>query len=320
MRDVNPRGARQLVVLGEALVGLVPSEDHALRRSENLRRFTVGAEVNVAVAASRLGHTVSWIGRVGDDLAGDGIVDDLRREGVLLEQVRREPLAPTGILMREKAPLGVARVSYFRGGSAGSLLTEEDIDPAFIGSHSMAHVSGVTAALGPKAQKAAQTFLRVARETGVKTVFDLNYRSKLWSPKVAGPALAALAGLADIVIGGSEEWKLAFGTDELADISIAPSSALVRTDGSNPVIALVDGRRITQETLSARAVDVVGAGDAFVGGLLSALLADADWETALRQGNFCGARVVSSLGDWTNLPWGKGGLVEAPLDEQGVLR
>tara|TARA_B110000503_G_C7165053_1_gene421476 strand:- start:4243 stop:4911 length:669 start_codon:yes stop_codon:yes gene_type:complete len=222
--------------------------------------------------------------------------------------------------MREKTPLGMARVSYFRSGSAGSLLSEKDIDPSFVGSHSMAHVSGVTPALGPAAQKAAHAFLRVARETGVTTVFDLNYRSKLWSPKVAGPALAALAGLADIVIGGSEEWKLAFGTDELGDISLAPNTALVRTDGSNPVIALVQGRRITQETLTAQAVDVVGAGDAFVGGLLSALLADADWETALRQGTFCGARVVSSLGDWTNLPWGNGGLVEAPSNEQGVLR
>jgi 2-dehydro-3-deoxygluconokinase len=307
-------------VLGEALVGLVPEGNKPLRRSENLQRFTVGAEVNVAVAASRLGHRVSWIGRVGNDLAGDGVVDDLRREGVLLDQVRREPLAPTGILMREKTPLGMARVSYFRSGSAGSLLSEKDIDPSFVGSHSMAHVSGVTPALGPAAQKAAHAFLRVARETGVKTVFDLNYRSKLWSPKVAGPALAALAGLADIVIGGSEEWKLAFGTDELGDISLAPNTALVRTDGSNPVIALVQGRRITQETLTAQAVDVVGAGDAFVGGLLSALLADADWETALRQGTFCGARVVSSLGDWTNLPWGNGGLVEAPSNEQGVLR
>lgn len=307
-------------MLGEALVGLVPEGNKPLRRSENLQRFTVGAEVNVAVAASRLGHRVSWIGRVGNDLAGDGVVDDLRREGVLLDQVRREPLAPTGILMREKTPLGMARVSYFRSGSAGSLLSEKDIDPSFVGSHSMAHVSGVTPALGPAAQKAAHAFLRVARETGVKTVFDLNYRSKLWSPKVAGPALAALAGLADIVIGGSEEWKLAFGTDELGDISLAPNTALVRTDGSNPVIALVQGRRITQETLTAQAVDVVGAGDAFVGGLLSALLADADWETALRQGTFCGARVVSSLGDWTNLPWGNGGLVEAPSNEQGVLR
>ena len=307
-------------MLGEALVGLVPEGNKPLRRSENLQRFTVGAEVNVAVAASRLGHRVSWIGRVGNDLAGDGVVDDLRREGVLLDQVRREPLAPTGILMREKTPLGMARVSYFRSGSAGSLLSEKDIDPSFVGSHSMAHVSGVTPALGPAAQKAAHAFLRVARETGVTTVFDLNYRSKLWSPKVAGPALAALAGLADIVIGGSEEWKLAFGTDELGDISLAPNTALVRTDGSNPVIALVQGRRITQETLTAQAVDVVGAGDAFVGGLLSALLADADWETALRQGTFCGARVVSSLGDWTNLPWGNGGLVEAPSNEQGVLR
>lgn len=307
-------------MLGEALVALVPEDARAFRQSERLRRFTVGAEVNVAVAASRLGATVSWIGRVGEDLSGDAILDDLRREGVLLDRVRREPAAPTGILMREKTPLGAPRVSYARSGSAGSLVDDHDIDSAFIAGHSMAHVSGVTAALGPAALSAAETFLRVARENTVTTVFVLNYRAKLWSPQDAGPALARLAGLADIVIGGAEEWTLAWGTDDLDAIALAPESALVRTDGPNPVVARVGGKTLTQETRPTDVVDVVGAGDAFVGGVLAALLAKADWQTALRQGAYCGARAVSSLGDWTNLPWGSGGLVDIPADEQEVLR
>lgn len=316
----SPAGTRGLVVMGEALLALVPEGDSAFRHSERLRRFTVGAEVNVAVAVSRLGHTVSWLGCVGEDLPGEAILDDLRREGVLLDRVRVEPTAPTGILMRDKSPLGVARVSYARRGSAGSLLDSHDSDPAFIAGHSMAHVSGVTAALGPAALVAADTFLRVARENNVRTVFDLNYRAKLWEPEVAGPALAALARRADIVIGGSEEWTLAFGTDDLDAITLDAESALVRTDGQNPVVARVAGATVTQETMTTQVVDVIGAGDAFVGGLLSALLAHADWQTALKQGAYCGARVVSSVGDWTNLPWGTGGLVDIPADDQEVSR
>jgi len=317
---MSPPGARGLVVMGEALVGLVPEGGGAFRHSERLRRFTVGAEVNVAVAVSRLGHTVSWIGRVGEDLSGDAILDDLRREGVLLDHVRREATAPTGILLREKTPLGTARVSYSRSSSAGSLLEKGDIDPAVLATHSMAHVSGVTAALGPSALEAARTFLRVARDHSVTSVFDLNYRAKLWSPEAARPALAELAALADIVIGGSEEWTLVFGTDDLDAIALGSDSSLVRTDGEKPVVARVAGKTVTQETMATQVVDVVGAGDAFVGGLLSALLAGAEWQTALKQGTYCGARVVSSLGDWTNLPWGAGGLVDIPADDQGVLR
>ncbi len=320
MADLVPTGTRALVVMGEALAALVPEDGGTLRRSERLRRFTVGAEVNVAVAVARLGHTVSWIGRVGEDLFGEAILDDLRREGVLLDRVRREPGAPTGLLMRERPALGVARVSYARRGSAGSLLDDNDVDPAFIAGHSMAHVSGVTAALGPSALSAAETFLRIAQEKKVTTVFDLNYRAKLWSPEDAGPALARLARLADIVIGGSEEWILACGTDDLDAIEFGAHSALVRTDGRNPIAARVEGKTLIHETMRAQAVDVVGAGDAFVGGLLSARLADADWPTSLAQGAYCGARAVSSWGDWTNLPWGTEGLVDIPSDDQEVSR
>lgn len=306
--------------MGEALVALVPEDGGAFRRSERLRRFTVGAEVNVAVAVARLGHTVSWIGRVGEDLSGEAILDDLRREGVLLDRVRSESAAPTGLLMREKTPLGVARVAYARRGSAGSLLDDSDVDSAFIAGHSMAYVSGVTAALGPSALGATETFLRVAQENNVTTVLDLNYRAKLWSPEDAGPALARLAGLAQIVIGGSQEWILACGTDDLDAIQFGDDSAFIRTDGPNRVMARVYGKTLTQETMKAHAVDVVGAGDAFVGGLLSARLAGADWQTALAQGVYCGARVVSDWGDWANLPWAAGGLVPIPADDEEVSR
>ena len=205
MTEQSHSDSRDLVVLGEALVGLVQEGHGVVRRSETLRRFTVGAEVNVAVAASRLGHRVSWIGRVGEDLSGEAILDDLRLEGVFIDHVHRDTSAPTGLLLREKPPLGATRVSYVRKGSAGSLLSDEDIDEKFVALHKMAHVSGVTPALGPSAHRAADTFLRVALDAGLTTVFDLNYRSKLWSADDAAPALAELANKADIVIGGAAE-------------------------------------------------------------------------------------------------------------------
>jgi len=312
--------SRKLVVLGEALVGLVPEGDDPLRRSERLRRFTVGAELNVAVAASRLGHSVSWIGRVGDDISGESVLDDLRREGVALEGITVDPHLSTGMLLREKTPLGVARVAYARTGSAGSHLSPDDIDPSFIKAHTMAHVSGITPALSSTARHATEAFLQTAREHHVTAVFDLNYRSKLWPADVAGPVLATIAELADIVIGGAEEWQLAFGTDDLSEVKLPKGTSLVRTNGSHPVVARVGGDMMTAQTLPATVVDVVGAGDAFVGGLLSALLAGSDWTTALKQGTYCGARVVSALGDWSNLPWGSGGLVDIPQNDQEVSR
>ncbi len=312
--------ARDLVVLGEAMVSLIPENRESVRRSRHLRRFTGGTEVNVAVAASRLGHQVTWIGRVGDDLAGQAILDDLRHEGVLLDQVTTDPGAHTGMLLREAVPLGPAKVSYARKHSAGSRVCADDIDPSVIAQHRMAHVSGVTPALSPEANEAAIFFLTTAREHGLKTVFDLNYRAQLWSLEKAAAAFLRLSQLADIIPGGSEEWKLTYGTDDLLRIPLPPETTLVKTAGKEAVEARVGGKIVRAEAFPTAVVDVVGAGDGFTGGLLAAVLAGASWPEALRQGAFCGARVVSGLGDWSNLPWGQQGLVEIPDNDQEVMR
>ena len=311
---------RDLVVLGEAMVSLIPEAGESVRRSRHLRRFSGGTEVNVAVAASRLGHRVSWIGRLGDDLAGQAILDDLRHEGVLLDHVVIDPSAHTGMLLREAVPLSPARVSYARKNSAGSKVCTDDIDPEVVGQHRMAHVSGVTPALSAQARDAAEALLRIARERGLTTVFDLNYRAQLWSAEDAAESFRSLAQLADIVPGGSAEWQLAFGTDNLLDIPLPVETTLVKTAGREAVEARVDGTIVRVPAFSTAVIDVVGAGDGFTGGLLAAILAGATWENALRQGTYCGARVVSGLGDWSNLPWGHNGLVDIPDNDQEVMR
>ena len=311
---------RDLVVLGEAMMSLVPEHHENVRRSRHLRRLTGGAEANVAVAASRLGHRVTWIGRVGDDLTGEGVLDDLRQEGVFLDQVIVDDSAHTGILIREIPPVAPSRVSYARRDSAGSRISPEDINPAVVAAHTMAHVTGVTAALSESALEAAKFFLHTAREHNVTTVFDLNYRSRLWSPEKAGPVFRELADMADIVSGGVDEWRIAFGVDDIQDIDLPPEKTLIMTAGDGDVRARVAGEIISAPSMPAHPEDVVGAGDAFIAGVLSARLAGADWHTALRQGTYCGARVVSSLGDWGNLPWGHNGLVTIPDDNQEVMR
>jgi 2-dehydro-3-deoxygluconokinase len=311
---------RDLIVLGEALVSLIPENRESVRRSRHLRRFTGGTEVNVAVAASRLGHQVTWIGRLGDDLPGQAILDDLRQEGVLLDQVVIDGSRPTGLLVREAVPLSPARVSYARAHSAGSRVSKEDINPEVVANHRMAHVSGVTPALSPEARDAAVHFFTVARENGLTTVFDLNYRSQLWSLEDAAAAFVELAPLADIVSGGSNEWNLTYGTDDLTQVPLPDWTTLIKTTGKDGVEARVAGETLRAETFDTTCVDVVGAGDGFVGGVLSAVLAGACWPDALRQGTFCGARVVSGIGDWSNLPWGTRGLVDIPDNDQEVLR
>lgn len=307
-----------VLAIGEALSVFVPPEGRAFRRTDCVRRLTAGAEVNVAVAVARLGLRAGFAGRVGGDMLGEGIVDDLRHEGLDMSHVIVDPNAPTGMILRE-ATSSVARVNYLRSASAGSRLGPGDISPSAIESARAVHVSGVTAAISESARQVAMATLEYAREKGVFTSFDVNYRSRLWSKDVAAPVLRDLASGCDLLVGGADEMEILFESQDPLRIRDASGCSLVVvTDGALPV-SVADASRSWQENVvPVAAIDVVGAGDALVGGTLSGLLAGLSNEHAVRQGVRCGSAVVQSLGDWDGLPWGHGGIL--PEDTQQVSR
>jgi len=307
---------RDLIVLGEPLLALIPAAGVPFRRSDVLHRFTVGAEVNVAVALARAGLTASILGRVGDDLAGEAIRDDLRREGVDIRGLVTDPQAFTGALLREVIPAGGSRVSYLRQGSAGSRIGRADLDEVLIAEHRMAHVTGVTSALSESARTAALGFLQRARSHGLRTCVGLNYRARLWTAEQAAPHLRALATASDILIGERAEAAMVFGataTDALLTrMAATGASTVIVTDGVEPVHALIDGHPVTIPVPPAAAIDVVGAGDAFTGALLAGILSGLPVRAALDQAIWAGGRATTALGDWTGQPWGVGGRVIVP--------
>jgi 2-dehydro-3-deoxygluconokinase len=66
-----------LVTLGESMVLLIAEQAGPLREATTFRRHIAGAESNVAIGLSRLGHTSGWTGRTDRRLlsgaAGDRI-------------------------------------------------------------------------------------------------------------------------------------------------------------------------------------------------------------------------------------------------------
>lgn len=309
MNQLAPQPTTDLVTLGEALTVFKAPGGVAFRRSAGLLRFTAGAEVNVAVACARLGLRSAFVGRVGSDLGGEAILDDLRCEGIDHRYVVIDDTAPTGAIIRETTPSG-SRVSYLRRGSAGSGVSEGDLPTELITGARAAHVSGVTAALSDSARKAAGVFLATARQAGVMTSFDINHRSRLWSQEQAAPVLRELAEGHDLLVGGREEMIMVFGSDDAREVRERSECALVVvTDGSGPVHVASASDTWQEPTTAVTVVDPVGAGDALVGGVLAGLLGGLSVQSAVQQGMQCGAAVVQAVGDWTALPWGSAGVL-----------
>src|SRR3712207_5001054 len=109
----------QLTTLGEALVVMDPVSKGPLRYVSGFEKHVGGAELNVAVGLSRLGHRVGWTGRLGEDEFGKEILAIARGEGVDVSRATIDPDGPTGIYFKEWRALDQVRVYYYRGDFAG---------------------------------------------------------------------------------------------------------------------------------------------------------------------------------------------------------
>ncbi|NUT50043.1 MAG: sugar kinase [Saccharothrix sp.] len=278
------------VVLGETMMSL--RSTGAWRLGSTATTSIAGAESTVAIGLSRLGHTARWVGRVGADEPGELVLRTLRAEGVETSAVVRDEHAPTGLILFEQRTPDVTRVLYHRAGSAGSRLTPADALAGLAGGTRLLHVTGITPALGPEPLAAVHAAVDHVRDRGGQVSFDVNHRSRLWSAAEAARVLTPLARKATVVIGSEDELDLIGGGGDHVVTKLGADGARVRTpDGA-----------WTAPAHRVRAVDPVGAGDAFTAGYLSGLLDGLSPADRLARGNATGAFAVMTAGDWEGLP------------------
>jgi sugar/nucleoside kinase (ribokinase family) len=284
-----------------------------------------GAESNVAIGLARLGHAVRWAGRVGDDEPGSLVLRTLRAEGVAVSAVR-DPDAPTGLVLFEKRIGDLTRVQYHRAGSAGSRLRPGDLTEGLTAGARVLHLTGVTAALGAGPLAAVRAAADHAAEGGWTLCLDVNHRARLWAAADAAGVLAPLARRAQVLIGSAEEILLAGGVPDDADVA-ETARELVRRGvrevvvkrGASGASAYTAHGEWSAPAHAVRAVDSIGAGDAFTAGYLSGLLDGEDVPRRLARANAVGAYAVATAGDWEGLP-DRGELDLLGLDDGTALR
>jgi 2-dehydro-3-deoxygluconokinase len=304
--------AAEVVTLGECLVALVAPAQGPLAEATTFERHIAGAEANVAVGLARLGHSVEYIGRVGDDGFGTAILRKLRGEGVGVERLRVDAEAPTGLMIRERRSLGAAQVLYYRTGSAGSRLAPEDVEAAVFGGARWLHLTGITPALSASAKASMDRAIALARGARLTISVDLNLRRRLWSEETAAPVFRDLVARTDIVLADADEAAIAIGEGgDVADpealarklVALGAGTAVVKLGADGAVAATGKGPVVHSPGVPvAVVVDPVGAGDAFAAGFIAATLRGLALDEALRTANACGAAAVSALGDMSGLP------------------
>ena len=278
-----------------------------LALSRHVQMGMGGAESNVAIALSRLGTPVTWLGRVGRDSLGDLIRRELAAEGVNTVVIVDDD-APTGLMIKERRMASATRVWYYRAGSAGSRLEPADMPEELIRRAGLLHVTGITPALSESAAQATRHAMRSAREAGVLVSFDLNYRSKLWGAEEARHTYLDLIGLADVVFAGESEAAIAVGvTGSVAETArrlgdLGPKQVIIKL-GEHGCFARVNEISYEQAAVPVTVEDTVGAGDGFVAGYLSELHRGSPVAVRLITAVSVGAFACTVAGDWEGMPF-----------------
>lgn len=308
-----------VITIGRSAVDLYGAQvGGRLEDMGSFNKYIGGSPTNIACGAARLGLKSGLITRVGDEHMGRFIREQLVREGIDIGGVVTDPerltaLVLLGIRGQEQFPL-----IFYRENCADMALSENDIDENYISSTRAVVITG-THLSHPRTEAAALKALNLARKHGVRTALDIDYRPNLWgvaghgegesrfveSAKVTAKLQSSLH-LFDLIVGTEEEFQIAGGSTEtleaLRAVRGVSAATLVCKRGAAGAVAFegaIPASLDNGQTGPGFPIDVfnvLGAGDGFFAGLLKGWLEDADWPTALKYANACGAFAVSRHG------------------------
>jgi len=189
-----------LVTFGESMLRLSPPGHQRLETVDRLDVHVAGAESNVAVAAQRLGLDAVWTSKLPDSPLGRRVTSALDSHGVDTEVVwDAEHRQGTYYVESGGKPRGT-NVIYDRADAAVTTATPGELPTDEVAAADAFHTTGITPALSAQLLETTAELLSLAQSEGTTTVFDVNYRSKLWEPPEARETIEELLPDVDVLV------------------------------------------------------------------------------------------------------------------------
>ncbi|EID71790.1 MULTISPECIES: carbohydrate kinase family protein [Rhodococcus] len=244
------------LVIGEALIDIVTASSGATTE------YVGGSPLNVAVGLGRLDRPVEFVTRIGGDTRGGAIVRHLEQSGV--------SLAPGSVTAQRTA------TAHATLDSAGSATYEFDIEwdlpcPSGSSTPALVHTGSIAAVMEPGCDVVADMLDR--RRSSATISYDPNVRPVLITDKArARQRIEHLVSISDIVKVSDEDLRWydpERDPDDIAREWLSRGPAMVAvTKGAEGAFAVCAAGLVEVAARNVEVVDTVGAGDAFMAGLL----------------------------------------------------
>ncbi|CAN5591992.1 sugar kinase [soil metagenome] len=289
--------APRIVVVGDLVYDLLAKLDAVAFGTDTFTPIHVdagGSGANTAYWLARLGAETHFVGRVGDDVFGRYLVDELQSGGAV-PHVVQDPSHSTGKVFVMVDGRGERTMITDR--DAGEALSPEDLPKDLFREGAHLHLSGYLF-LGDSRRETALEALRLARDSdmtisvdppSVPLLEDLGQRKFLeWTKD------------ADLCFPNREEGVFLSGTEDPNSIAEALVGhypmVVLKLGAEGALYANSDGERVLLPAAPAQVVDATGAGDALCAGFLASWLSRRSPAVALHKGLELSAWVLRTMG------------------------
>ncbi|MDT0569224.1 PfkB family carbohydrate kinase [Streptomyces sp. DSM 3412] len=293
-------GGGALLVVGDVVTDVVARHRGPLATgtdtASTIRTLPGGAGANVACWAAHRGCAdVRLLGRVGTDGAA-WHERELRASGVRPHLVV-DPEAATGTVICLVDTGAKAERTFLTDSGAALRLNPDDWSPALLDGVARLHLSGYLFFAEPS-RALVSVALESSRARGVPVSVDP--ASAGFLTRLGVDRFLTLVEGVDVLLPSRDEAHLLTGLPDPADAAAKLSRLVplvVAKQGADGALVAREGRVVSRiPAAPATPRDTTGAGDAFTGAFLAALLAGADAEGAAAEGCGAGARAVEKVG------------------------
>lgn len=254
-----------------------------------------GCAANTAACLRRLGREVGVIGKVGDDMLGDFVLNDLKRLGIDAAAVRRSAAHPTSNTYIINVKGEDRRYLHCLGANTDFGLADTDVS-MFEGARAL-YFGGYVLMPGFRPQDIVRLF-RGAKERGLVTILDVVIGA---GTSVSMEWVEQVLPYCDLFLPNVDEAQALTGRIEPAEQAEAlgrlnPNCAIAITLGHDGALVRQRGEVLCAQAYPVQSMDESGAGDAFTAGFIIGLLENWPLEKTLRFASAVGAACTRALG------------------------
>tara|TARA_B100001123_G_C15167461_1_gene969967 strand:- start:269 stop:1258 length:990 start_codon:yes stop_codon:yes gene_type:complete len=291
----------KFLLIGRAGIDIYP--DPPGTKTENAKNFVThlgGSSANMGVELTKLGGNCSLLTKVSDDALGRLAINQLDSYGVKRDLVKFEKNETRISFAIVESTINDHQSIIYRHNASDLFLTKIDIENSSLVDFECILITGTSLAAEPS-RSATLYALDIAKKNNIPVVMDIDYRPYTWeSADKAKEIYNIAANSCSGVIGNDDEFGILSGNYstglEYAKKLSLKSDLVIYKKGEKGSITFANNKEIIKGVFLVKPLKPTGAGDAFMGSLIGALLKNYELEQAIEIGSAAAAIVVTKVG------------------------